>query len=118
MTVMQSLPKEAWKAYFEALSDALVGKWVEVEVASLELGDQVVAEWLPLLGVTYDTRDDLVDVALGGADHFNHLIRHPRQIEVTEAAEGLRSIAVTNGDGTVQVLRLKEPLRLPQSTRS
>jgi len=118
MTVMENLPKEAWKAYFAALSDALVGKWVEVEVASLDLGDQVVAEWLPLLGVTYDSQDDLIDVALGGAGHLNHLIRHPRQIEITEAAEGLRSIAVTNGDGTVQVLRLKEPLRLPQSTRS
>jgi hypothetical protein len=117
MAVMRNLPKEAWKPYFNAVSDALIGKWAEVEVASLDLGDQVVAEWLPLLGVTYDSQDDLLDVALGGASHFSHLIRHPRQIEITEGAEGIRNIAVTNGDGTVQVLRLKEPLRLPQSAR-
>lgn len=118
MPVMANLPKEAWKTYFDALSEALTGKWVEVEVASLDLGDQVVAEWLPLLGVTYDHQDDLIDVALGGAAHFNHLIHHPRAIEITEAADGIRSIAVTSDDGTVQVLRLKEPLRLPQPTRS
>jgi len=118
MAMMQNLPKESWKPYFNAVSDALIGKWAEVEVASLDLGDQVVVEWLPLLGVTYDSHDDLLDIVLGGSSHFNHLIRHPRQIEITEGAEGLRNIAVTNGDGTVQVLRLKEPLRLPQSTRS
>lgn len=118
MTMMHNLPKESWKTYFNAVSEALIGKWAEVEVASLDLGDQVVAEWLPLLGVTYDSQDDLIDVALGGASHFNHLIRHPRLVEVTEDVEGLRSIAVTNSDGTVQVLRLKEPLRLPQATHS
>ncbi len=114
MAVMHSLPKEAWKPYFEGMSDALIGKRAEVEVASLELGDQIVAEWIPLLGITYDSRDDLIDVSLG---ELNHLIRDPTQIEITEGVDGLRSVAVTSGDGTVQVLRLKDPLRLPQSTR-
>jgi Family of unknown function (DUF5335) len=36
----------------------------EIEVASLALGDQVEAEWLPLLGIAYDPKDDLVQVAL------------------------------------------------------
>lgn len=118
MTMMQNLPREAWKRYFDAVSDALLGKWAEVEVASLDLGDQVVAEWLPLVGVTYDSQDDLIDIALGGSSHFNHLIRHPRQIEITEGPEGLRSIAVTSEEGTVQILRLKEPLRLPPPAQS
>ena len=37
------LPKQAWKSYFEAMSDVLIGKWAEVEVAALDLGDQIVA---------------------------------------------------------------------------
>jgi hypothetical protein len=114
---MHNLPKRAWKPYFEAMSDALIGKWAEVEVASLDLGDQVVAEWIPLLGVTYDYKDDLVDVALGGEIQLNHLIRRPTQIEVVEEADGLRSIAITTADGTVQVLRLKTPLSLPAPTQ-
>jgi hypothetical protein len=110
------LPKQAWKSYFEAMSDALSGKWAELEVATLDLGDQIVAERLPLLGITYDTKDDLVDVSLGGENQLNHLIRHPSQIAVVEGVEGLRSIAITSGDGAVQVLRLRDPLRLPPAT--
>ena len=110
------LPKQAWKSYFEAMSDVLIGKWAEVEVATLDLGDQIVAQRLPLLGITYDTKDDLVDVSLGGENQLNHLIRHPSQIEIVEGVDGLRSIAITSGDGTVQVLSLRDPLRLPQAT--
>lgn len=114
MAMMHSVPKDLWTSYFRAVSDAAAGAWVEVEVASLDLGDQVVAEWLPLVGVTYDSQDDLIDVALGGPGHLNHLIRHPREVEITEDPGGLRSIAVTDRDGAVQILTLKEPLRLPQ----
>ena len=110
------LPKHAWKSYFETMSDLLIGKWAEVEVARLDLGDQIVAEGLPLLGITYDTNDDLVDVSLGAENQLNHLIRHPSQIEIVGDSDGLRSIAITSGDGTVQVLRLRDPLRLPQAT--
>jgi len=114
---MHNLPKRAWKPYFEAMSDVLIGKWAEVEVASLDLGDQIVAEWVPLLGITYDDKDDLVDVALGGENQLNHLIRRPTQIEVVHEPDGVRSIAITTGDGTVQVVKLKDPLRLPQATQ-
>jgi len=109
------LPKQAWKSYFEAMSHVLIGKLAELEVAALDLGDQIVAERLPLLGITYDAKDDLVDVSLGGENQLNHLIRHPSQIEIVEDVDGVRSIAVTSGDGTVQVLRLRDPLRLAQA---
>jgi hypothetical protein len=112
---VHDLPKRAWKPYFEMMSEALMGKWAEVEVASLDLGDQVVVEWLPLLGITYDYKDDLVDVSLGGELQLNHLIRRPTRIEVVDDTDGVRSIAITTEDGTVQVLKLKDPLRLPQA---
>jgi hypothetical protein len=114
---MHNLPKRAWKSYFALMSDVLIGKWTEVEVASLDLGDQIVAEWIPLLGITYDDRDDLVDVSLGGENQLNHLIRSPTQIEILDDTDGVRSIAITTADGTVQVLKLKDPLRLPQTTQ-
>jgi hypothetical protein len=88
----------------------LAGKWAEIEVASPETGDQILAEWIPMIGVTYDSRNDLLDVALARTDH---LIFHPQEIAVEEGTEGLMSIAVTTSDGTRQIVRLKEPLRLP-----
>jgi hypothetical protein len=110
MAQLLSVPKSEWRPFFDRMSKALLGKWAEVEVASLDLGDQIVAEWVPMLGITYDSKDDLLDVAL---DRANHLIRHPRDILVEEAPGGLASVAVIDEDGARQVVRLKEPLMLP-----
>lgn len=113
MTNSRMIPKAEWRTFFDAISNMLTGKRVLIEAASLELGDQVVAEWLPLLGVTYDSRDDLFDVALGGLE-YNHLIRRPRQVLVQEGTHGVETIAVAAENGVQQVLRLKDPLMLPQ----
>jgi len=95
------------------MSRALLGKWAEIEVASLDLGDQIVAEWVPLLGITYDSRDDLLDVAL---DRSNHLIRRPRNIVVEDDSQaGLSSVAVIDEDGARQIVKLREPLKLPSA---
>ena len=106
----RTLPKSEWKPFFNQMSKGLLGKRAEIEVASLDLGDQIVAEWVPMLGITYDSQDDLLDVAL---DRASHLIRHPREIVAEENENGLRSIAVVDGEGTRQIVNLKDPLVLP-----
>ena len=45
------------------------------------MGNQVRSDWLPLIGVTYDPKDGLVEIALEGLDH---MIRGPREIYVEE----------------------------------
>jgi len=89
----------------------------EIEATSPALGDQVQASWLPLLGLVYDPKDDVVEVALDGLDH---LIRSPRDIYVEEGNGLLASVEIIDADGVQQILKLKEPLMLPppQSTRS
>ena len=109
MSKLVSVPQAEWRPFFDRMSKALLGKRAEIEVASLDLGDQIIAEWIPLLGITYDTKDDLLDVAL---DRSNHLIRHPRDIVVEETPTGLASVAVLDTEGARQIVRLKEPLVL------
>ena len=108
-----TIPREQWRTFFDRMSKGLLGKRAEVEVASLDLGDQITAEWVPLLGITYDSRDDLIDVAF---DRANHLTQHPSQIVVDETTEGLASVAVMDAEGVRQIVRLKDPLRLPASS--
>jgi Family of unknown function (DUF5335) len=48
----RKLDKSQWRTFFDRLSKTLEGKQAEIEVASLSLGDQVEAEWLPLHGIT------------------------------------------------------------------
>src|SRR5262245_4462420 len=109
MSKLMTIPKAEWRTFFDRVSRALLGKWAEIEVASLELGDESTAEWVPMLGITYDWKDSPLDV---GLDRQSHLIRHPRQIIIPEAGSGIASIAVLDADGTRQIISLKNPLML------
>ena len=110
MSSLRPIAKSEWRTFFDRISEALLGRWAEIEVASIDLGDTIVAEWVPMLGITYDSRDDLLDVAL---DRANHLIRHPQEIVVEEDESGLKSVAVLDGDGARQIVNLRSPLMLP-----
>ena len=112
MSTLRVIPKPEWRSYFDRVSKVLLGKRAEIEVATLDLGDQIVAEWLPMLGITYDSQDDLLDVAL---DRTSHLIRRPREIVVEESETGLKSVAIVDADGARQIVNLKDPLMLPPS---
>jgi hypothetical protein len=113
MAKMLAIRKTEWKSFFDRMSSALLGKRAEIEVASLDLGDQIVAGWVPLLGISYDPNGNLIDVAL---DRGSHLIRNPQEVLVEEAATGLASVAIENAEGATHVVRLKEPLMLPPAT--
>ena len=110
MSSLRTVPKTEWRSFFDRLSHALLGKWAEIEVASMDLGDSIIAEWIPMIGITYDSRDDLLDVAL---DRANHLIRHPQEIVVEEEAGAVKSVAILDGDGARQIVNLRTPLMLP-----
>ena len=109
MTIRR-LEKPEWRPFFDTMSKILEAKVAEVEVASLDLGDRTQAEWLPLIGVTYDPRDDAVEIALDGLDH---MIRKPREIYLDDGAAGLTSLEIVDADGVRQIVKLKDQLMLP-----
>jgi hypothetical protein len=113
MTI-RKLDKRHWHTFFDGVSKLLEGKQAEIEVASLALGDQVEADWLPLLGIAYDPKDDLVEVALEGLDH---LIPSPREIYVENGIEGLSSLEILDAEGNRQIVKLREELALPPPQR-
>jgi hypothetical protein len=113
MSRLHTVPQQEWRGFFDGMSQELIGKRAEIEVSSLDLGDQIILDWVPMIGITYDHGDDLLDIALDGG---NHMIRHPREIVVEYAPMGLSSVAVIDAEGARQVVRLKEPLVLPPAT--
>ena len=109
MTIRR-LEKPEWRPFFDTMSKILEAKVAKVEVASLDLGDRTQAEWLPLIGITYDPRDDAVEIALDGLDH---MIRKLREIYLDDGAAGLTSLEIVDADGVRQILKLKDQLMLP-----
>lgn len=112
---LKKLDKAEWQGLFDHLSKILMGKRAEIETASLDWGDQIEAEWLPFLGITYDPKSDLVEIVLEGPkrENIDHLIRHPREIYIDVGGTGFRSMAIVDGDGVMQIVTLRDPLMLP-----
>src|SRR4051812_28900815 len=108
MTI-RKLEKAQWRPFLDGVSKLLEAKEAEIEVASLDLGSQVQAEWLPLIGVAYDPNDDVVEVALDGLDHIIH---RPKEIFLDNGVSGLTSLEIVDADGGRQVVKLKDQLML------
>lgn len=109
MTTTTELDKAIWKPYFDRVSKLMDGKYVEIEVAALSLGSQLAAEWLPLFGVSYDERDDLIAVM---AESLDHMIRKPQDVFVETDGVNLLSMKVVDGEGRTQIVKFKTPLLL------
>jgi hypothetical protein len=106
----RKLEKQQWQKFFDRVSKALIGKRAEIEIGSLALGDQIAAEWLPLIGLTYDPKNDQIEVAL---ENLDHLISRPREVYFEENPGQLSSLAIIDSEGAKQIIRLKDPLMLP-----
>jgi hypothetical protein len=107
---MATVDKSNWQAAADLLSRAIHGQAARVEVASEDLGDQVQAEWAPLLGVTYDPKGNLFEIQLEGLDH---LVRDPRLFAVRERDGLADSLAVVDGKGIEHIVQLRDPIALP-----
>jgi hypothetical protein len=108
----RKLDKKEWRPFLDSVSKALEGKQAEIEVASLDLGDQIQAKSVPLLGLVYDPNDDIVEVALDGLDHMVH---KPREIYVDTGVGGLMSLEIVDAEGNKQIVKLRDPLMLPSA---
>ena len=107
---MAVVDRSNWQAAADLLSRAIRGQLARLEVAGVALGDQVEAEWAPLLGVTYDPKDDLFEIQLEGVDH---LARHPRTFAIRERGGLADSLAVIDEAGTEHIVQLRDPILLP-----
>ena len=61
----QEIPRDAWRRYFDALTDVLGTVEGTVEVIGRDGGDQIADERQVLTDITYDDRGDALIVGLG-----------------------------------------------------
>ncbi len=106
----RTLEKNLWETYLDNVARHLGAELVEIEVAGLDLGDQIESEWVPMIGISYDPKDDVVSVAVEGAEH---LIPRPAEIVVEDNVDGLHWIDIKDADGHQHIVRLRKPLALP-----
>lgn len=95
---------------FDHLSKSLASKRADIEVASLDLGDQIEAKELTLFGISYDPKSDRISIALEGVDH---MINKPREVYADLTGGGVRSLAIIDSDKAMQIVTLHDALMLP-----
>ena len=106
----QKIDKSGWRAALDTLSKSLKGKQAEIEIAALSLGDQIAAEWVPIIGIAYDPKDDIVEVALEGLDH---IISRPRELHFQQQGGLVSALEIVDADGVRNIVKFREPLMLP-----
>jgi hypothetical protein len=109
---LRQLARPSWQGYFDHVSKTLGAQRVEIEVTGVGLGDQVAADWIPLTGLSYDPKDDLLIVFCDG---LQHQIQHPHRIDIDREFDWLHSIDAVDAEGNHHIVRLKEPLALTET---
>jgi len=113
--ISRKLAQSEWKPLLDFLSKRLLqGKRAEIEIAGLDLGDQIAAKWLPLNGIVYDHKSQIIEVSLGdGDEHVDHIIYGPREISLMEDVGLFISLSVLDRDGRHQIVKVRDPIMLP-----
>ena len=105
------LAKSEWQSYCDKISKVLKAQQAQIDILGLAIGDQkLIGQWVPFLGIVYDHKDDLLEIALEGLDH---MILKPREVYVDFNVGGLIGLAVIDSDHVRQIIKLKEPVALP-----
>jgi hypothetical protein len=108
---LRELPRREWQGFCDRISKSLAGKRAELDIVSLDIGDRHETRWLPLLGIVYEAKSDVFEIALQGVDH---LISCPLGVYAEETARGLVALQIVAADETRQTVRLREPLELSE----
>lgn len=106
----RKMQRGEWQGYLDRVSKGLGAQQAELEVEALGLGAQIAHEWAPVTGISYDPKDDLVDVII---EDLDHMIAKPREIWIEESAGRLGNVEVVDGEGRRHVVKFRSPLALP-----
>jgi hypothetical protein len=107
----RKLETTEWSSFLDRFDKGLKDVQAEIEVGSLNLGDQIQAEWVPLIGVVYDPNNDIIEVAV---ENLDHIIRHPQELYVEDENGELTSLAIIDSEGARHIVNFRQAVNLPR----
>ncbi len=103
------LERDEWKRELEEIWKKMEDKSVLIEVEGLHLGDQIEAEHVELKGLSYDPKDDVVQIWVGPLDHMIH---HPQKLMLAVEHGYLVAIDITDAEGNQHLVKPLERVAL------
>ena len=118
MSTTTELAAARWQEYFDSIAPNIAGMLATIEVMSEQLGDQVDVQQLPLQAISYDPKDHMLEIAVGGRGVrypvlLRHFISDPQTISVEESSSLMpTAILVTDAGGVRTLIRVSEAAAL------
>src|SRR6059058_3960543 len=105
--VMQTreISHDEWVAFFDSFNQQHEGWLVTVEVFGAEIGAQVEAQQLPLVGVTAELKGDgenSISIAVGEETeaHITHTVTQPSHVRLEQTESGAdAALQIESADG-------------------
>jgi Family of unknown function (DUF5335) len=103
--------RQTWVEGLGRLTKDREGQDVTIEVLDRSFGDQTEAERLPFAYTSYDAKDDVVIVAVGGRSSsypvvLRHMVPHPSEVDIDLDAGAFRAV---EQDGTTTIVSFFPP---------
>jgi len=108
----RKLESSEWQRYFDEVAKRLPSMRVGVSVLGDDIGVQPETENSALLGMSYDSNDEVFEIATAS---ISHRVVKPKEISVREQAGTLSSVEIIAQDGTKQIVELRPLPSLPAS---
>ncbi|NNE66346.1 MAG: DUF5335 family protein [Pyrinomonadaceae bacterium] len=115
--MIQDVPSSEWKRFFDDMSKSRIDWNTKIEILNDSIGDQVLAERLPLSGITYEGKKAAgcveINVGFDEENHQTHTVWNPEKVYYScegDADPGV--LEIVELDGTKTMIHLLEPLPL------
>ena len=106
----ECITKSEWQNFFDNISKTIKDNPTELEVEALSIFDKIEAEWIPLIGISYDAANERISVIF---DKLDHAIEKPQEVTVEKEQDGIKAIEIVSAeDGSKNILRFKMPLKI------
>jgi Family of unknown function (DUF5335) len=106
--------KSEWRVFCDNLSKSLTNIRLGPVTASLVVNDNGIAEWVPLLGISYESKKDLFEIILRD---FEHWIYRPETLYVDEGPKGVAALEIIDATGRRHNLALSHPIKLSPTVK-
>jgi hypothetical protein len=110
MPVTTPEQRSEWVTLTDRLSADHAGHDITIDLLDAERGGSSMVERLPFDGITYDHRDDVVVISVGGRSPgypvvLRHMIQHPQEILFDLIPQGA-ALKITDSSGTTTLVSL------------
>lgn len=109
----EEFPRDRWESYLNDLTRKAKDRPVQVRVESLAIGDQVLAEGLPLVAISLETKGTdkgAIEIVAERPDgtHVMHMIPDPQRIYLARDERGeVVALDVEEEGGVKTLIALK-----------